>query len=272
MACYSGKNPVTDDERVAIWRWAKANGIDHGLPFDNVHDAINTHFFGGMAPPEWITDILSGRKTPFRVQADAAWKAQYNRRMITQQAKAALRQQTLGPVQKYLGKLWSAPRSFATFGHGVVFPVTQHSSRKRGRRRIASKPRLCRCTKTSAYAGRTGTMMCSSIARLASTRARISAAAGGWSSSYCAIFMESCSTIPVPPCRGLVRLEQLPLDAKSLATCHGCGFDLSKAELKCSGSEVEQGLLVLEQWLARVFDGPAERDGHFIFSATKRII
>jgi hypothetical protein len=84
--------------------------------------------------------------------------------------------------------------------------------------------------------------------------------------------MESCSTIPVPPCRGLVRLEQLPLDAKSLATCHGCGFDLSKAELKCSGSEVEQGLLVLEQWLARVFDGPAERDGHFIFSATKRII
>jgi hypothetical protein len=75
-----------------------------------------------------------------------------------------------------------------------------------------------------------------------------------------------------PACRGLVRLEQLPLDAKSLATCHGCGFDLSKAELKCSGSEVEQGLLVLEQRLARVFDGPAERDGHFIFSATKRII
>ncbi len=63
-----------------------------------------------------------------------------------------------------------------------------------------------------------------------------------------------------------------PVDAKSLATCHGCGFDLSKAELKCSGSEVEQGLLVLEQRLARVFDGPAERDGHFIFSATKRII
>jgi hypothetical protein len=25
-----------------------------------------------------------------------------------------------------------------------------------------------------------------------------------------------------------------PVDAKSLATCHGCGFDLSKAELKCS--------------------------------------
>jgi hypothetical protein len=124
MACYDGPNPVTDDERYAIWKWAKANGIDHGLPLDQVHDAINTHFFGGMAPPEWVNDILSGRKTPFRALADDAWKAQYNRRMITQQARDALRQQTIGPVQKYLGKLWSAPRSLATFGHGIVFPVT----------------------------------------------------------------------------------------------------------------------------------------------------
>jgi len=124
MACYSGKNPVTDDERYAIWRWAKENGIDHGLPLDQVHDAIDKQFFNGMAPADWINDILSGRKTPFKTLADAAWKAQYNRRVITQQARDALRQQTLGPVQKYLGKLWSAPRSLATFGHGIVFPVT----------------------------------------------------------------------------------------------------------------------------------------------------
>ena len=123
--CYSGPNPVTDsDDRMAIWKWAKANGIDHGLPLEKVHDAINSHFFGGQGRPEWINDILSGRKTPFRNVADAAWKAQYNRRMITQQARDALRQQTLGPAQKYLGKLWSAPRSLATFGHGIVFPVT----------------------------------------------------------------------------------------------------------------------------------------------------
>jgi hypothetical protein len=124
MACYDGKNPVTDDERYAIWKWAKANGIDHGLSIDQVHDAINSQFFGGMAPSEWINDILSGRKTPFRTLADAAWKAQYNRRIITQQAREALRQQTLGPVQKYLGKLWNAPRGLATIGHFAVFPVS----------------------------------------------------------------------------------------------------------------------------------------------------
>jgi len=125
MACYSGDNPVkTDEERMAIWRWAKANGIDHGLPFDKVHDAINTQFFGGMAKPEWINDILSGRKTPFRAQADEAWKAQYNRRMVTQQAQEQLRSQTANPIAKGLQWLWERPRAAAVYGHGVVFPVT----------------------------------------------------------------------------------------------------------------------------------------------------
>jgi len=68
---------------MAIWKWAKANGIDQGLPLEKVHDAINTQFFNGMAPPEWINDILSGRKTPFKALANDAWKAQYNRRIIT---------------------------------------------------------------------------------------------------------------------------------------------------------------------------------------------
>ena len=68
MACYSGPIPVTDDERIVIWKWAKENAIDQGLPIDKVGDAINEHFFGGQAKPEWITDILSGRKTPFKQQ------------------------------------------------------------------------------------------------------------------------------------------------------------------------------------------------------------
>jgi hypothetical protein len=109
---------------MAIWQWAKANGIDQGLPFEKVHDAINNHFFGGVAPPEWINDILSGRKTPFREVADAAWKAQYRRRIITQQARDLVSQQAKGPLLHGLERVLSLPRQVAVFGHGFVFPVT----------------------------------------------------------------------------------------------------------------------------------------------------
>jgi hypothetical protein len=124
LSCYSGPNPVTDDERIAIWRWAKLNGIDKGLPIEKVGDAINQHFFSGMARPEWISDILSGRKTPFHQVADNAWRAQYNRRAIIQQAKDQFRLQSMGPAGRILRKLWTAPRELLTIGHSFVFPIT----------------------------------------------------------------------------------------------------------------------------------------------------
>jgi hypothetical protein len=124
MPCYNGPLPVKDDERIAIWRWAKANGIDHGLPIEKVGDAINQKFFNGMAKSEWITDILSGRKTPFRELSNAAWKQQYNRRQIIQQAKDLASRQAPSPVAGTLQKIWNIPRSAAVFGHGLVFPVT----------------------------------------------------------------------------------------------------------------------------------------------------
>src|SRR5206468_9565524 len=122
--CYSGPIPVTDQERATIWRWAKANGIDHGLPFDKVGDAINTHFFAGQAKPEWITDILSGRKTPYRELANDAWKKQYHRRVIVQQAQAQSRAAAYGPIAKAAGAILGAPRALTVFAHGWVFPVT----------------------------------------------------------------------------------------------------------------------------------------------------
>jgi len=109
---------------MAIWKWAKANGIDHGLPLEKVHDAINTQFFSGMAPPEWINDILSGRKTPFKALATDVWKAQYNRRIITQQAKDLVSKEAQGPLLRGMEKVLSVPRRIAVFGHGFVFPVT----------------------------------------------------------------------------------------------------------------------------------------------------
>lgn len=124
MACYSGPNPVKDEERLAIWKWAKENGIDQGLPMEKVGDAINKYFFAGQARPEWISDILSGRKTPYRSIANDAWRKQYNRRVIVQQAKDMARLASMGPVGKVLRGLWTLPRSVAVAGHGFVFPIT----------------------------------------------------------------------------------------------------------------------------------------------------
>jgi hypothetical protein len=124
MACYSGPNPIDDEDRAVIWKWAKTNGIDQGLSIGKVGDAINQQFFAGQAKPEWITDILSGRKTPFRAVANDAWRKQYNRRAVVQQASDLSRMQAMGPAGKTLRALWTAPRSVSVFGHGVVFPIT----------------------------------------------------------------------------------------------------------------------------------------------------
>lgn len=123
--CYLGPNPIKEEERFAVWKWAKENaGVDAGVPIGQVGQSINDFFYGGQAKPEWINDILSGRKTPFREVATEMWKKQYNRRVITQQAKEISQIANMGPVGKWLRRLWTAPRTVAVFGHGVVFPVT----------------------------------------------------------------------------------------------------------------------------------------------------
>lgn len=122
--CYNGPNPIKDEDRLAIWKWAKENGVDKGLPIEQVSRAINDHFFGGQAKQSWINDLLSGRKTPFKQIATDAWKKQYNRRVITQNAADMSRMAAMGPVGKIFKKIWTVPRSITTFGHGVVFPVS----------------------------------------------------------------------------------------------------------------------------------------------------
>ena len=137
--CYSGPNPIDHDDRMAIWRWAKANAIDHGLPIDKVGDSINTHFFAGQDKPEWITDILSGRKTPFRELANDAWRKQYNRRQIVLRQKISprirrktrwsrgLEQCGIFPgARRSLGTAWSfqslmAATGFTSWSWGVFF-------------------------------------------------------------------------------------------------------------------------------------------------------
>ena len=125
--CYKGPIPVTDEERFGIWRYAKLASIDKGEPIDKVSQAIRERFFKGVKDPSvdgWISDILSGRKTPFRELAVDVWKKQYNRRQITAQAKQVATQHGLSPVARATRAIWNTPRSAAVFGHGLVFPVT----------------------------------------------------------------------------------------------------------------------------------------------------
>src|SRR6516164_1819524 len=88
--CYTGSNPIgkmTDQDRLAMWKWIKENAVDQGMPFEQVHETFNNHYFNGAAKPEWVNEFLAARKTPFRRASDAAWTAQANRRGVQQQAK-----------------------------------------------------------------------------------------------------------------------------------------------------------------------------------------
>lgn len=121
-----GENPITDEERFGIWKWARENHIDttKNPDIDKVGKAINDYFFGGEAHPDWITDILSGQKTPFREVANDMWLKQYNRRVITQQAQETARLNGASKFVQIARKIWSGPRTLAVFGHGIVFPIT----------------------------------------------------------------------------------------------------------------------------------------------------
>jgi hypothetical protein len=122
--CYAGPDPVKKDQYPVIWKWAKEHGIDQGLSYDKIHDAINEHFYAGMAKPEWINNILGARKTPLRVLSTDRWVAQYNRRMIQQYAKNLTQTQALGPINRILAKLFDLPRRALVQLHGFVFPIT----------------------------------------------------------------------------------------------------------------------------------------------------
>jgi hypothetical protein len=129
LACYPGPDPLnTDQDRYVIWKWAKEHGIDQGMSFHDVHNAINHYFYGGMAKPEWITEKLAGRKTPLRPFAMDAWKAQYNRRMMVEAAKgqtdAILKEQKQAPLFRGLGKLMDIPRKIAVWEHGIPLAIT----------------------------------------------------------------------------------------------------------------------------------------------------
>src|SRR4030095_6756927 len=111
---------VTEKQRVTIWKWAKDNVAF--TDYKTVHDAINQKFFGGRAKPEWITDILAGRKTPFKAHSVAKWKAQYDRQQVVRRAQDLQRYAGTSVYGKVARTIWGSARILATIGHGIVFP------------------------------------------------------------------------------------------------------------------------------------------------------
>jgi len=111
---------------MGMWKWIKENAIDQGMPFEQVHEAFNNHYFGGAAKPEWVNEFLAARKTPFKRASDAAWTAQANRRNIQQQAKHLVNDRTANILTRAAKAVIAGPRYVSVGGgfHGVVFPFT----------------------------------------------------------------------------------------------------------------------------------------------------
>jgi len=109
-----------------MWRWIKENAIDHGMPFEQVHDTLNAKFFNGTAKPEWLNEFLAARKTPFKRLTDAAWSTQANRRNIQSQAKQLVKNQNSNLLEKAANAIIAGPR-YVTLGggfHFAAFPFT----------------------------------------------------------------------------------------------------------------------------------------------------
>lgn len=109
-----------------MWRWTKENAIDHGMPFEQVHETLNNHYFGGNAKGEWLNEFLAARKTPFKRASDAAWTAQANRRNIQQQARHLVSDRNANILERAAKMVIAGPRYVTVGGgvHGVVFPFT----------------------------------------------------------------------------------------------------------------------------------------------------
>jgi hypothetical protein len=141
-ACYTGPDPYDNERgRMAIWGWAKkasgvdpvtgretGGGINEGRSFDDVHDAINRHFYNGLARPEWITEKLAGRKTPLKPFAMASKLAEMNRRNIVAHAQdltnTIQKQQKQRPIGRALETAFDFPRKLAVGGHSLALTQT----------------------------------------------------------------------------------------------------------------------------------------------------
>ena len=123
MACYGGPNPINDPEkRRFILEWARPM-FEAGLPMDKIGEAINDRWFKGRAPSKWIyDDILKGKGTPYEKGLRDVWKAQFDRRVKTQEAENLALSESKGFWGKMLSPLKAPARKVAVAYHFTVFP------------------------------------------------------------------------------------------------------------------------------------------------------
>ena len=125
---------MTDEERLAMWKWVKENAIDHKMPMEQVHQVIDKEYFSGVTDankPHWINEFLAARKTPFKRSADAVWAAQANRRAIQTQAKHLVNDKNATLLDKAFKGVIAAPRRLTLgtlpgveYAHAQVFPFS----------------------------------------------------------------------------------------------------------------------------------------------------
>lgn len=119
---FKGDNPVKDNERPAIWKWAKDNTDFKDRA--STAQAINDHFFGGRAPDEWLNDIIGGRKTPFKAVSTEMWRRAYDRQTVIRHAQELNRVAGTTLFQRIANTGWNTARTLETIGHAIVFPVS----------------------------------------------------------------------------------------------------------------------------------------------------
>jgi hypothetical protein len=123
MACYSKGNPATKQDAEQMWKFMEPH-LKAGVPIENMWDTVNQQMYGGLGKAQWIGDILSGKKTPYKAFASKLWKAQYESRIAQAAAANSTRIAAMGKPARMLATAINLPRTLATLGHGVVFPVT----------------------------------------------------------------------------------------------------------------------------------------------------
>jgi hypothetical protein len=148
FGCFPGPNPVDDNDpegimRASIWKWIKkpygvdpktgketGGGWNEGRSFEDISDSVNHRFYGGVGKPEWITDVMGGRKTPYKFQVTDAWAKQKAREVSVANAKRQtdeiLKLQKRGALFGPLGKVINeyGPRAISTWEHAIPLAST----------------------------------------------------------------------------------------------------------------------------------------------------
>lgn len=125
--CFPGEVKRSDFERrmtplraAGLWRFAKDNFIDKGVPFEQMLTDMSDQL---QMPRDWVASALTKNKRLVPV-TNEIYKLQETRRGVIRSAKQYVATADAPRALKALNAALSIPRRVLTLGHGAVFPVT----------------------------------------------------------------------------------------------------------------------------------------------------